>query len=408
MIVLLFALVIQGPIYELNGKIIDQPTYYFLKDDCLLNPNREILNLSSFKNKFYGDINFKIDYGNLKFISKFRPTVLSNKEQKGKNIIDDLYLDMGFKDRYFIYLGKKNIRDGVGLGANPTDFLGEEKEVDMAKREEERRIEREGTYLIGVDRYFKNMTLNAIFAPFIKDLQEERDRCVLKVSVLMETINTDVSFHYFNSYIEGAGINISTTIGESLVLYTESAIRWGSNKKIIRLKKEGEPNLYEIYSANTQKYPHLVGGGHYTFKNGTNIILEYIYNGDGYNHKEWDELLNFITYSYNEYKKGFLKDMMRGNLLQANSMMKFREIRKNYFLVRLSNTEMYKKRDGSLVIFFNLDDKSFLVFPSLNYKIKKNTSIELSGIIFRGDNESEFGMIPWRSEVGIIWRYFFE
>lgn len=392
---------------DISGKMIEQPTYYFLKDDYLLNPNREILDFSSWKNRFYGDINFNLAYQNIKFISKIRPMVLSDKKKTDiKTIVDDLYLDIGFKDRFYLYLGKKNVREGVGLGSNPTDFLGEEKEIDMAKREEERRIEREGNYLIGLDSYFKDITLTAIFSPQIKNLKKGKDKIVLKAGFLIDSINSDISFHYFKSTIPGAGINLSTTIGEGLVLYTESALRFGSKRKIVRLIQEGSPNFYEIYHPNDTR-PHLVVGGHYTFKEGTNIILEYLYNGDGYNNEEWNELIKFIKYSYDGYKKGFLIEMMKGNLLQANSLMTFRQLRRNYFLMRISNPKMYEKIDSALVIFFNGDDKSLLIYPSLNYELKKDITVECSGIIFEGSNDSEFGMTHWGSEVSIIWRYFF-
>ncbi|MBI3813643.1 MAG: hypothetical protein HY279_04145 [Nitrospinae bacterium] len=401
--------------YEFSGKIIEQPAYYFLKGDYLLNPNREILDFSIWKNRFYGDINFNFYYQNLKFISKFRPTVSSDKKTTDiENIIDDAYLDIRFKENLFFYMGKKNVRDGVGLGSNPTDFLGEGKEVDMTKREEERRVEREGNYIIGMDTYFKDITFTAIFAPPIKELQDEKDRVVLKAAFLMEPINTDISFHYFNSSIPGAGINISTTIGESLVLHTEPALRWGSNRKIVRLIHEGSPNLYEIYHPDDSQtiYPHIVAGGHYTFKDGTNIILEYIYNGDGYNNEEWNKLTGFIKYSYGEYKKGFLIDLMRSNLLQANSTMTFRQMRRNYMrrnyiFTRVSNPDILEKIDGAIVFFLNVDDSSFLIYPSCEYRITKNTTIALTSIIFAGNNDTEFGMTHWNSEISLIYKYLF-
>lgn len=396
--------------YEFSGKIIEQPIYRFLKDDYLLNPEGEILGIPEWRNRFYGDINLNLSYKNLRFISKFRPTVLSDEDTtEVDNTIDDAYLDVMFRERFFFYVGKKNVRDGVGLSSNPTDFLGEGKEVDMTKREEERRMEREGNYLIGVDTYLKDITLTAIFAPHIDEFQEERDRTLLKISLLVDSLNTDTSLHYFNGSIPGAGFNISTTIGEALVLHTETTFRWGSNRKIVRLITEGTPNTYEIDDPDDsgRVYPHILGGGHYTFKDGTNIILEYLYNGDGYSSKEWDELKGFIRYSHDEYKKGFLKELMKGNLLQANEIMRFRELRKNYIFARISNPDIKEKIDGALVFFMNADDESFLINPSLNYRVSASTTLGLFAIIFVGENDTEFGMTHWGSEVSIVYRYFF-
>ena len=112
--------------YEFNGKIIEQPTFYHRKEDYLLNPNRNILDISPWKNRFYADINLNLKYRDTKLISKIRPMVLSDDNKTSfRNKIDDLYVDKMFKDKFFFYVGKKNIRDGVALGFNSTDFLGE-------------------------------------------------------------------------------------------------------------------------------------------------------------------------------------------------------------------------------------------------------------------------------------------
>jgi len=396
--------------HELSGKIIEQPIYRLLKVDYLLNPDGEIIDLPRWKNRFYGDIDLNLYYKNLGFISKFRPTVSSDEDTTSiKNIVDDAYLDIGLKENFFLYIGKKNVRDGVGLSTNPTDFLGEEKEVDMTKREEERRMEREGNYLIGMDTYLKDVTLTAIFAPYIDELQEEGNRILIKTTFLIDSLNTDISLHYFNGSIPGTGFNISITIGEPLVLYTETAFRWGSDKKIVKLIREGTPNIYEIDDTDDSDriYPHILVGGHYTFKNGTNIILEYLYNGDGYNSREWDELKRFIKYSYEKYKEGFLKEFMKGNLLEANKIMRFREMGKNYIFARISNPDIKEKIDGALVFLLNADDKSFLINPSINYSVSDTMSLGFSAIIFAGENDTEFGMTPWKSEVSMEYRYFF-
>lgn len=395
---------------QFNGKIVEQPVYRFLKEDYLLNPDSKIIDFSEWRNRFYGDIGLNLNHENIKFISKFRPTILSDEETTDvDNIVDDAYLDIMFGDGRFFYFGKRNIRDGVGLSTNPTDFLGEEKEVDVTKREEERRLEREGNLLAGVDLFYKDITLTAIFAPRIKDLQKERDRVLLRANLFMESINTDMSLHYFNGTIPGAGINISSTIGEALILYTETAFRWGSTRKEVKLLQEGLPNIYEINDPddNEKVYPHTVAGGHYTFKNGTNIISEYIYNGDGYSNEEWMELTGFIKYSNEEYKKGFLTDLMRLNLLQANGMMKFRQMRKNYIFVRISNPDIGEKIDGAMVLFLNADDESFVINPSIDYRIKTDTTVGITALVFSGEDNAEFGMPPWDSEISMTFKYFF-
>lgn len=396
--------------YKLEGKIIEQPTYRFLTDDHLLNPDGDILKFPEWTNRFYGDISLDLYYRRLKFISKFRPTIYSEEgETNIKNSVDDAYLDMEFGKGFFIYVGKKNVRHGVGLGSNPTDFLGEGKEVDRTKREEERRLEREGNYLIGIDTFYENITLSTIFAPSISGLHQKRDRFLLKADISVESINTDMSLHYFNASIPGIGFNISSTISNELVLYTETAFRWGSDRKAVKLIQENIPDIYEISDCddNHRVFPHVVIGGHYTFEDKTNIICEYIYNGSGYNDKEWDNLMEFIKYSYNGYKSGFFRELMELNLLQANSLMTFGKLRRNYIFTRISNPDIFGKIDGASVFLINLDDGSLLINPSLDYGVSKNTTIGFSGFIFSGKSDTEFGMTHWKGEIAMIYKYFF-
>ncbi len=396
--------------YEIKGEIIEQPTYRLLREDTLLNPEGRIIKFSEWRNRFYSNIRFNLHYKDIGFISKFRPTISAEEGKSDiKNIVDDAYFDIKLGGRFFLYGGKKNIRDGVGFGSNPTDFLGEGKEVDFTKREEERRAEREGNYLFGVDTFYKNVTLIAIFAPRINNLQDESNRVLLKANLLIDSINTDMSLHYFYGDIPGVGFNISTTMSDELVLYTETAFRWGSNRKSVKLISEGAPNIYEINGPDVSErvYPHVVIGGHYTFKNGTNIICEYIYNGDGYNGKEWDDIKNFVKYNNAEYKRGYLKDVALSNLLVSNKIISFREVRRNYIFARLNNPEILAKTDGAIVLILNADDKSFLINPSVDYKLKANTTIGLSALIFAGKNDTEFGMVPWKSEISMVFKFYF-
>ena len=395
--------------YEFSGKIIEQATYYHRKKDYLLNPNQDILDIAPWKNRFYADINLDLKYKDTKLISKFRPTLLSDDNKtRSHTTIDDLYVDQKFKDNFFFYVGKKNVKDGVALGSNPTDFLGEGKEVDFTKKEEDRRLEREGNYLVGMDAFYKDITWTAIFAPRINDWQEEKDRILLKASYLLEPLNTDMSLHYFNGDIPGIGFNISHTANDDLVLYTETAFRKGSNKKIVRLTSEGSPNTYSIEGMDDSEiFAHVATGGQYTFKNGTNIICEYIYNGDGYNQKNWDAFEGFVTYNNDQFKKGLFLDSATGNLSQANQIVTFRQMRKNYFFTRINNPSIFNKIDGALVLFVNLDDSSFLVNPSLDYKINQNSTVGLSSDIFVGGKTKEFGMMHWGEDVTLIYKRYF-
>lgn len=400
--------------YEFGGIIYEQPTYFFINDDNYLNPDNDIFEFSEWLNRFYGRVNFKVNSEKTKIVTQFRPTIQSDEEDTEFDFFtDDAYFDVNPAKEYFVYIGKRNLPTGVAFGANPTDFLGETKVEDFTKREEERRIERAGNYLIGVDAFFKNTTLSAIYAPEIDDWQDEENRALLKVNYFAESINTDTSLHLFDGEIPGIGFDLSSTISDSLILYTESALRWGSNKKEINILNYGDDNTprdYEITDPDDSDdiYPHIVVGGSYTFGNGTNLILEYIYNDRGYNSEEWDDIIDFLKYNHDAYKNKFFSDLAKGNLARANEdIIKFREMRKNYLFLRISDSKMIENTDVQIVFQLNADDMSYLIFPSIDYKVGTNTIIGLSSTMFFGEDDSEFGLMFWEADVSLIIKYYF-
>ncbi len=399
--------------YEVSGVMYEQPSFFNIKDDNLINPDNEIIQFSDWTNRFYGRLNVNLYYENVKFISQTRPTFFMEENNEDFDwFTDDVYFDMGIGEKYFFYIGKRNLRDVVAYGENPTDFMGEDKEVDFTKREEERRVEREGNYLIGGEAFLSNLTLSANYAPEIDDLQDDDSRFLMRGNLFAESLNSDMSLHYFHGEIPGVGFDISSTVSDNLVLHVESAFRWGSRNKELKVLSQGDdfsPREFEISDTDDDEdvFPHVVLGGSYTLGDGTNIILEYIYNGDGYSEDEWDEIVEFIKYNEDAYRNDFFKDLATSNLAEANNIVQVREMRKHYVFFRISNSSLINNLDGQLVFIVNTADKSFLTFPSVDYKVGDNFVAGLSATLYSGDDDEEFGMMFWGSEVSLVLKYYF-
>ena len=399
--------------YDFSGIIYEQPSLFNIQNDNLLNPDNDILNFSSWTNRLYGRVALNLISKKFKFISQTRPTLFSEEGDTELDFFtDDAYVDLEVYQGYFIYIGKRNLRDVVAYGSNPTDFMGEDKEVDFTKREEERRVEREGNYLIGGEAYFSNITLSVAYAPTINDVQDEDDRFLLKGNLFAESINSDMSAHYFHGDLPGVGFDLSSTVSDNLVLHAEGAFRWGSNNKVISVVSEGNsttPREFAITDKDDDDdiYANIVIGGSYTLGDGTNIILEYIYNGLGYSDDEWDTIDAFIKYNENAYRNNFFTGLATSNLAEANEIMNFRAMRKNYLFTRISNSTHFENVDGQLVFLINIDDGSFLTFPSVDYKLAENMIIGMSASVYAGEEDSEFGLLYWNSEASFVFKYYF-
>ena len=97
-----------------------------------------------------------------------------------------------------------------------------------------------------------------------------------------------------------------------------------------------------------------------------------------------------------------------GNLGLANEeIIKFREMRRNYFFFRISNSTLFENIDSQLVFDLNADDMSFLTFVSIDYKVGMDTVVGLSSNMFFGEDDSEFGMMYWDYDISLIIKYFF-
>jgi hypothetical protein len=397
--------------FSLSSEFIEKPIYYNVNNESLLNPNNEILTLDRTINKIYAKVAAKATLSSkLSFVIKGRPTLLgSSHDTTTQIVIDDGYADISAYQNLFLYLGKKNVWNGVGLSYNPTDFFGEGKPIDRTLTEEERRTEREGDCLAGTDILFNGGMLSLIFAPSIKEVQAQNNRFLLKSDFLLEDIKTDISLLYFNSSISGLGMDVSTTVNDKCVLYTDSAIRWGgTRRKAIKLVQDGSPRIYEITTPDDSQRPYLCSllGGQYTFDNNVNVIVEYIYNGDGYNNTEWDNVINFIQYGAEEYKLGVAPELMKLNLLQTNNFMDIGKIRQHYGFIRISKADLWENINISLVGYCSLDDQSFLINPTIDCSLGQNSLIGLTATFFFGNNRSEFGLTQWNYEIAVAYKWF--
>jgi hypothetical protein len=396
------------------GDLSEEPSYFLLRRDTLANPRSNVLAFPEWQNRITADLNAAITAPPVKLVAKLRPTLDSQPTGADVSLpVDDLYLDLHLFQRAFVTVGVKNYREGVGLSLNPTDFLAEQKEQDFTRREEERKADREGNLVAAVDVFLRNVTLSAIVAPPVERLQEEEARGLLKVSALFEALKLDASALCFLADRPGAGLNLSKTAGEQLVLHAELAARWGSPRRQVQKTQEAvdalRPALFEIRDPPDQGkiFAELVAGGNYTFGNGTNVIGEYYFIQDGYSDRQWDHVLELMEVSRSQLLDEVFPDLARGNLLQANQLLTFRRLRRHYLFFRVHNAALVEKLDASLSFLLNLEDRSFAVAPILDFIGLKNLRLGINGTILEGGRDSEFGLSPFRARVSLLVRYSF-
>ncbi len=396
------------------GSISEEPAYFAQRHDTPVNPRSRLLTFPEWENRIVGNLNATIAYRDLKMVAKFRPTVeIRSTETDHAFPVDDLYLDVNLFKRAFLTVGVKNYRDGVGLSLNPTDFLAENKKQDFTKREEERRADREGNVVAGIDLFLKNVTLSAVVTPRMDVVQDENTRAVLKVTTLVEAAKLDAAISYFLADRPGVGLNLSQTAGDRIELHAEVAGRWGSPRKHVRKLQEAidnaRPALFEIRApADRDKvFAELVAGGSYTFGEGTNVIGEYYFIQDGYSDRQWDRVREFIKFSRSRFLAGAFGGLPEGNLLLANQLLTFRRLRQHYLFFRLHNARLLESFDASVSLLLNAEDQSVAIAPIIDFIGIKNLRLGINATILEGERHAEFGLSPFRARVSLLLRYFF-
>lgn len=408
-----FAASLVSVVINYQGEIVTRYSYY-APQQTFLNPNEEIFNVSKSEYKVYTNFLFNLELlSSTKLTLKIRPQYFRNDYSDRKDfIIDDAYINFCFGSTNFVSLGKMNIIDSVGLSYFPTDFFVRVSEVDYSKKEEERKSDREGSYILMAEKLFKGFSLSLVYVPQIKNIQDEQSKFRTKISFAIP--NVDFSFSYFYSSFSACGINISGLLTDKLELHSEIALLNNSERKYLNIKQNiaENINLYEAYDPPDSKKIFLKSliGGHYTFPDKTNIIVEYFYNEDGYSDKEWTEFINIVKENYNNYLSpllGIPKDIFKSNLGVCNSLMTYRYLRKNYLFLRFWRPDLIRVFEFIAGILINLDDKSFVFFPEVGYKMTDNIVFYLGGNIFSGDKNAEFGLVPYKNYFYTELRYFF-
>jgi hypothetical protein len=401
---------------DYNGTFILRTIKDEFRTDSILNPNFALVEPYEYEYNIYLNFLSKVCFTeSLELRTKIRPywSKIENKDEYSNKVyFDELYLNFYLLQNLYISLGKQNLITGVGLSYNPSDFFGEKKDVDTNLKKEEQRYYREGDYIIRCELFKDNMSFSVSFAPKIYSVQDLPNRIETEVSLMFG--NTDLSCSFFYSDTQKVGLNISKTIGEKVELHCETGYYTYVEKKLLKIKTElGQPNSnvyeYEIEQSYNQGVRNVIGG-HYTTSNKTNFIIEYFYNQTGYTKEEWEKFVKIIE-SNKEYflspPVGFNQELFKYNLYLANSLMNYGYMRQHYLFVSIWNPEVFVF-DITCGMLLNLEDKSFVFLPNIEYKIVKGFfSLILSGNFLHGGQNSEFGLCPVKEYYNLELRVYF-
>lgn len=222
------------------------------------------------------------------------------------------YLTLQPRPRDYLDIGRVNVKSGVALGFNPTDFFKARAVVDPLTADPRTlREDRLGTLMIRGQRVGDGGSLSAAYAPKVADppppgAQPGRglrtlfdrtnasDRWLVKASApLGAGMDPEVLLHHEDGRWK-AGLNVAQAVGQSAVVYLEWA--GGRRRGIVDealafARRTGTipPSAPDVIDQGGDERfrTQLALGASYTTEAKLTFNVEYHYNGAGLSRRDW-------------------------------------------------------------------------------------------------------------------------
>ena len=233
-----------------------------------------------------------------------------------ENVINDLrevYLDWQPWDRTYLDVGRVNLKSGVALGYNPTDFFRTRAVVEPLSADPTvLREDRLGTLMVRTQQLWEGGSLTAAFAPGLYkpspiytnlslpsadpmlERTNARNRFLAKGSVNIASNFSPEFLLYREGSQTRVGANLAEGLGQKVVAYLEwaggrraslidDAVHYG--RETGTLPAEAPSVVPESPRKSFQN--ELSVGASYTTENRITFNLEYHLNQAGFTHSDW-------------------------------------------------------------------------------------------------------------------------
>jgi hypothetical protein len=392
LVVMLLALSTQSLMAQTQVKVFGststETTVTSANPDSPLNPGN-VLDIEKSTNS--SDIT---TYGNIapesrswKVNFKLRGTANLQRNSTARGEISEFFFSKSVTSWLDIGAGRRIERWGTGYGWNPTGVVNPPKD---AADPNDRRDAYRGTDMVKADILAKGWNFSLIGAPQIQWKSGKNIQSVgwaARAYRLVSGVDLSISASGGNGLPNSFGVSGARVIGNALEVHAEFA-RISDSKRIVPVN--GELQLVP------RAHSALVAGGHYTFRNGMNLMVEYHHTGLGLRRNEWNEFREIAADA--------------SKLADSNRYFVPFGMSRNYSLVRFHWPVIQNKLDIETMAITSLRDGSSLVRPAVNWKIRPNVEVYWLHNAFTGRSTTELGHTQVRgsSHFGIRYHFSFD
>ena len=305
--------------------------------------------------------------------------------------------------------GRVNLRQGVALGFNPTDYFKTRASVDSSTRDpQEQRSNRLGTVMLDAQRVGKDSSLLLAVAPrlaqpagLLRAEPRERlrladtngqTRLLLKGQVrLGDTLRPELlAFKDADGWRLGA--NLTQALGQQVIAYAEY-----SGGRCLPLLQRALADgvavgdlppaaLAALPPATRQWQNDLAAGATWTGENRLSLTLEFDFHQAGLGSAEWQQ---WQALGRSGSEGAALAWYLRGHANAEQEPL----YRRNLFM--RAQWDQAGHRDLTLSAFVNrnLDDGSSLGQAALEWRLGAAARLRVMGLVTRGGGGSQYGVI---------------
>ncbi len=388
-------------IYEIHSKRKDSPFYwvnfYNISDD----------KHASYLNLFQGDLYLNLDfvYKKVEFHGKSRFQYI-NPDDLGFTFFE-LFNRINFSANIMFELGVIRFDWGKGYAWNPVGFVNPEKDPEDPSK----LFQGEPAVHLQIQKSFNSkiiqaFAINFIGLPVFENLNNkfgrlERINFATKIYFLF--LNTDIDFMF--AYGKGGpykiGVDLSRNIGEAVEIHGEFAYEFNFDYKHIN-------SSFNLVSEEKNIISFLIGF-RITFVSETTIILEYYYNGGGFDENHYNNYYNYALSGYNDFintSNTTTLSMIKN--YQKNYFNNF-TLKRNYLYFKIQQKDMFALTyfNPYLFLIFNIDDKSLMLSPVLSYAPFQSLEFTLYINILIGKQKTEYGDKHNKFKTGFKFKVFF-
>lgn len=313
--------------------------------------------------------------------------------------IKDLYYKTNKNEKYFLELGRINIKEGVARGYNPTDYFKGSTAFTLSNDPKDKKDNRLGSVLLQGTAILDNITLKVLYSPKISTddgsiwgnkkyfglhLDETND--VDRTSLYLGYTGYENTSIYWLLHYNEDGLNLGfnlSHIDDRSIWYVESSVKNVSNDASELIKTLNiSPIIAEAFHSKKDYTPEVVLGLNYTSESNIVITMEYIYNAGGFSSSDWDNF--FILNNHPQYEEQ-LKEL-RGTLLNTEKTMS-----KHTVFTMVEKSDVVPNLDIAFTTWQNPEDKSTLAQLNVNYSYGNNMSFDVDTRTYIGSSETEYG-----------------